>query len=120
MENDFYTRNCLLKCNQSRRQDFRSGRWRIADVQFSVFTTSQSTGSGGRFFGALQDGASFFQEKFSFGSERHTTRTAAEQVHADFVFQVLHLAAQCGLGDAKFRGGLVEAQGFANDTKYRK
>src|SRR5260221_10305296 len=58
--------------------------------------------------------AHFIQEKLSLRRECDTAWAALHQVHADLIFQVLHLPAQCGLGHPKLRRGLGEVQGFAH------
>src|SRR5438309_11513701 len=67
--------------------------------------------------GALEQLACFFQKKLAFGRERHATRTPAEEVHAKFILQILHLAAQGGLGNAKLRGRPGEVRGFTDSQE---
>jgi len=52
--------------------------------------------------------------KFSFRRERHASRTTTQEVHADFILQILHLPAQRRLRDPKLRRGLREVQGFTH------
>jgi hypothetical protein len=44
----------------------------------------------------------------AFGRERYASWTKLHQVYADLSFQILHLAAQGGLGDPKLRSGFGE------------
>ena len=61
--------------------------------------------------------ADFLQKKPSFRRESYATRTETQEVHANFVLQVLHVSAQHRLRHPKLRGWLGEFQRFTNRQK---
>ena len=61
--------------------------------------------------------ADFLQKKPSFRRENYATRTETQEVHANFMLQVLHLSAQRRLRHPKLRGCLGEFQRFTNRQK---
>jgi len=79
--------------------------------------------------------ADFLQKKPSFRRENYATRTETQEVHANFILQVLHVSAQRRLRHPKLRGCLggistlhqppesiadVVASPFSNPTMPRK
>jgi hypothetical protein len=61
--------------------------------------------------------ADFLQKKPSFRRENYATRTETQEVHANFILQVLHVSAQRRLRHPKLRGCLGEFQHFTNRQK---
>ena len=59
--------------------------------------------------GVVSKGLALFHERVAEGSGLHAAGLALQQFAAEFVFQSLHLAAQCGLGDAQPHRGAVDA-----------
>ena len=61
--------------------------------------------------------ADFLQKKPSFRRENYATRTETQEVHANFILQVLHLSAQRRLRHPKLRSCLGKFQRFTNRQK---
>src|SRR5712671_6493285 len=65
----------------------------------------------------FQQLAHFLQKKFPFRRERHASRTTTQQIHADFILQILHLAAQRRLRYPKLCRRPGETQCLTNRQK---
>ena len=71
----------------------------------------------GQVRGALEmheSSLTFFQEKPSGHGQLDLSSGSRKEFSADALFQYLDHAAQCGLGDAQYLGGLLEMQGLGD------
>lgn len=98
-------------------KQFNRERWRIAYVDLAMVTVRGGASDPDGFFGASQHSASFGQERRSCGGELDATRTALEQFQTEFSLQIVNLAAERGLGDAKPARGFGEIQKLADRRK---
>ena len=69
-------------------------------MQFTAHTFGESTGHACRFFGPLQNGPGLDDERFARGGQRCAARSPLQQLRAQFVFEILNLPAERGLGHA--------------------
>jgi hypothetical protein len=86
----------------------------LAHMQFPKVSACQCANLFHGLIGALYEVSRLFEKQFPLGGKYHAAPAALEQVHADFILQVLHLPAQPGFRHAQLSRGFGEAQRFTN------